>query len=115
MKLLILEDNEDIATLLVETFRGLGHDVTHCENGALGLEQITQSDFDAIVSDVSMPEMDGLTFAITARSNGVRTPIYLYTGNPTLDAEKVKQGLINGVFNKVEVDRLIKAVESEAK
>lgn len=110
MKILLLEDTLAIAENVIDLLTEAGHTVTHCENGARGLEAIEGADFDLIISDVSMPEMDGLTFAVTARREGLQAPIYLYTGNPCLDQNKVSEAQVSGVFGKCELNRLMGAV-----
>lgn len=68
-KILVVEDDVINRDLLQAVLAGEG-DVTAAANGREGLDAVGSNDFSAIVSDISMPEMDGITFyekAIEAR------------------------------------------------
>jgi len=110
MKLLIVEDNQDIAEGLTGLLEQHDHTVSHVVNGALALEELSRSDFDAIISDVNMPTMDGLTFSVLARENGLQAPIILFTGESDLDPKMLQDGRISAVFGKMDITPLIKAI-----
>lgn len=112
MKILLLEDTIEIAEILKKLLTDHGHTVCHVENGAAGLESITQDDFDVVISDLNMPKMDGLTFAVTARKEGLKAPIMLFTGEPYVDPLKVQEGGITAVFDKFSGHDLVKAVNA---
>jgi DNA-binding response OmpR family regulator len=59
MKILCVEDDVDIATLLDNVLSGNGHSVTTCHNGADGLSLIEKNDFNLILLDLEMPELSG--------------------------------------------------------
>ena len=59
--ILIVEDNKELNALISDHFSG-NYNVLSAENGLQGLEIIKDNDIDLIISDVMMPEMDGLTF-----------------------------------------------------
>ncbi|VBB48375.1 Integral membrane sensor hybrid histidine kinase [uncultured Paludibacter sp.] len=69
LTILIIEDNTDLRNLMMEFFSN-EYNVLTAENGAKGLEVLTENqDLDLIISDVMMPEMDGLTFCKTIKNN----------------------------------------------
>lgn len=61
-KILVLEDDQLIRELLKELLSFRGYIVTAAVNGVEGLKEAQQSTPDLIISDVSMPEMNGLDF-----------------------------------------------------
>lgn len=79
MRLLLVEDDHKAADLLVDRLRGDGDDVAHAENGEIGLAQAKQSEFDVLIVDRMMPEMDGLTMVHQLRQQGADTPVLFLT------------------------------------
>lgn len=72
-KLLIVEDDESVRTLAARALERDGHSVTIAADGAQGLTLIRQQrgSYDLVVSDIRMPEMDGIEMA-TRRQNSFR-------------------------------------------
>jgi two-component system chemotaxis response regulator CheY len=68
-RVLVVEDDDASRAVLVEAL-GVEFEVTEAVNGAQGLKAATERTFDALVTDVRMPEMDGITMA--ERIAGVR-------------------------------------------
>src|SRR4051794_27032350 len=58
-RILVVDDDTDIRTLIAELLRRAGHDVIEAENGRVGLRALHASPPDLVVLDVSMPELDG--------------------------------------------------------
>jgi CheY-like chemotaxis protein len=65
LEILLADDNPEVRAMLAETLRSLGHRVTAAADGAeaLALWQAHEGRFDVVVSDFSMPRMDGLQLA----------------------------------------------------
>ncbi|PBB19352.1 response regulator [Mesorhizobium sp. WSM4313] len=81
-KLLIVEDDESVRTLAARALERDGHNVTIATDGAQGLEMIRQArgGFDLVVSDIRMPEMDGIEMAASAAREFPTMRIMLMTG-----------------------------------
>jgi CheY-like chemotaxis protein len=58
-RILVVDDNADIAGMLSDLLSFAGHDTQVAANGAQALECVEAHDFDLIISDVMMPELDG--------------------------------------------------------
>ncbi|MDP4662441.1 MAG: response regulator [Salibacteraceae bacterium] len=58
-KILLIEDNLDVRENTAEILELAGFDVSTAENGKRGVEQATSKDFDLIICDIMMPELDG--------------------------------------------------------
>ncbi len=59
-RLLVIDDEADIADLIRTMLEAAGYDVAVAESGAVALELLAEGRFDAIVSDLRMPDMDGV-------------------------------------------------------
>src|SRR3954454_8959469 len=58
-KVLVIDDEPSIATLVAEIIEGYGHQICTAFNGLQGLDYIKQNRFDLIVSDIMMPHLTG--------------------------------------------------------
>jgi two-component system, cell cycle response regulator CpdR len=81
-KLLIVEDDESVRTLAARALERDGHTVTVATDGAQGLGLIRQfgGGYDLVVSDIRMPEMDGIEMATAAAREFPVIRIMLMTG-----------------------------------
>ena len=62
-RILLAEDDEDLRRFLVKALEKAGHDVTAFGEGASAYEEIKQANFDLLLTDIVMPEMDGIELA----------------------------------------------------
>lgn len=60
-KILVIDDDSILRTLLHKLLSFSGYEVDLAENGMHGLQRLKDKKYDLIISDVNMPEMDGLT------------------------------------------------------
>jgi DNA-binding NtrC family response regulator len=61
-RVLVMDDEEDLRKVLVRALESAGHQAYQAENGADGLRQLKAHPVDLVVTDLVMPEMDGLEF-----------------------------------------------------
>ena len=78
MRILVIEDNTDIAANLGDYLEDRGHTVDFAADGVTGLHLAVVHDFDAVVLDLSLPGMDGLEVCRRLRAGG-DVPILLLT------------------------------------
>ncbi len=79
MQILVVEDEPRMAGLLERTLREEGHQVVVASDGQAGFEMARDSQFDAIVLDVMLPGLDGVSVARKLRENRNSTPVLLLT------------------------------------
>lgn len=79
MKLLIAEDNERLLATLVKVLEREGYTVDGVTDGAQALDYLRASDYDGVLLDIMMPELDGLEVLKTARAEGFNCPIMLFS------------------------------------
>ena len=110
MKILLLEDDVDLGPMHQELLEADGHTVSLATNGVDGLKQAINSEFDIIITDNRMPEMDGREFTSLAKRMGVQAPIYACTSDDG-DSEVREQFYQAGakkIYGKWQIKQLIK-------
>jgi signal transduction histidine kinase len=81
LRILLAEDNRVNQLLVLRLLEGRGHEVTVAGDGRKAVDEAAQGNFDLILMDVQMPEMDGLEAARILRERGVRAPIIAMTAH----------------------------------
>ncbi len=94
MKVLVVEDSSRLRTYIAEGLRQSGFAVDVAEDGEEGLWAAESSTYDAIVLDIVLPRLDGLTMLNRLRAAGNRTHVLLLTARDTVP-DRVK-GLATG-------------------
>ena len=89
MRLLVVEDDADIAGFLCRGLREAGHTVDHAADGRNGLFLATGEAYDAIVLDRLLPQMDGLSMLAALRASGATVPVLILSALGQVD-ERVK-------------------------
>ena len=86
MRVLIIEDNPDIAANLGDYLEDHGHTLDFAGDGVTGLHLAVVNDFDSIVLDLALPGMDGLEVCRKLRSEaGKDTPVLMLTARDRLE------------------------------
>lgn len=78
--ILVVDDDKTIRELLSSALTSEGHTCHTAVNGVEALEKCDTTQFDAVISDVSMPEMDGLLLTAHLTSRYPDLPVILMTG-----------------------------------
>lgn len=94
MRLLLVEDSPRLQRTVGSALRQSGYAVDVAGDGEEGLWHAEGADYDAIVLDIMLPKMDGLTVLQRLRSGSRHTPVLLLTARDTVD-DRVK-GLNGG-------------------
>lgn len=79
MRLLIVEDDAALARGLVQAFRGDGLAVDHVNSGQDALQVVKMEPYSAIILDLGLPDLDGLSVLKRMRAAHVTTPILILT------------------------------------
>ncbi len=108
MRVLLVEDNEVNRQIAVELLESEGVTVDVAENGSVGVDMISRRPYDAVLMDLQMPVMDGLTATETIRRNPqfATLPIIAMTASAmTMESERCLEVGMN--------DHLSKPIEPE--
>jgi|HigsolmetaAR202D_1030399.scaffolds.fasta_scaffold00497_26 DNA-binding response OmpR family regulator len=86
MRLLLIEDHHDIAANIAEFFEARGTQVDHEVDGETGLRRALAESYDAIVLDLMLPGLDGLTLCRQLRQAGrTRVPVLMLTAKDLIE------------------------------
>ena len=86
MRILVVEDDKDVAGFVVKGLREAGHVVEHADNGRDGLFMAASENFDAIVLDRMLPGgIDGLRLLETLRAQNNNTPVLFLSALAQVD------------------------------
>ncbi|HXV07274.1 MAG TPA: response regulator transcription factor [Burkholderiales bacterium] len=86
MRILLIEDDTDIAANLYDYLESKGHDVDAAADGITGLHLAVTHDFDAVVLDLALPGLGGLQVCRKLREEAKRdTPLLMLTARDTLE------------------------------
>lgn len=85
MRLLIVEDDLDLARILKKHFKSAGYGVDESQDGEDALQLLTSKiNYDAVILDIMLPSLDGLEVLRRARKEGCRAPVILLTARGTI-------------------------------
>jgi len=91
---LVVEDDDDSRNLVSRFLTNAGYMVTLAEDGAAALLDIGRKDFDLIISDVNMPNLDGFSLMGIIKQKGIKTPVIFLTS--LSDSKNEIEGLKKG-------------------
>lgn len=80
MKVLLVEDDPAVSRLFADVLRHHRYTVDLAYDGGMGWALATQGSYDAILLDILMPGLDGLSFCRRLRQQGDKTPLLMITG-----------------------------------
>ncbi len=89
MRILVVEDEPDMNRLILKTLKKEGYSADGCFNGEDALAYLPGAEYDAILLDVMMPELDGFGLLQKIRKQGLDVPVLLLTARDTV-ADRVK-------------------------
>ena len=85
MKILIAEDTTDLNRVVTVMLQRFGYDVDSVFDGEAALECVDRNGYDAVILDIMMPKMDGLTVLSNMRSRNITVPVLLLTAKAEVD------------------------------
>ena len=99
-KILVVDDDRETRISLFEALNRHGYQVSVAENGRMALEMLSRSPADLVITDVKMPEMDGLELFSRIRSMDPAVPVVLITGFASVDTavEAMKKGAFDYIL-----------------
>ena len=115
-RVLIVDDDVAIRNAVRRLLVRAEFNVTTANSALEALELLKTQRFDAIVTDIMMPGMDGLEFLRLLRRSDRELPVIILTGHPTLESAvmAVKEGGFRYVMKPFEADELSSAVREAA-
>ena len=120
--ILIIDDDANTLASLSRAFRLAGHEATVCDNSNRALELVKAQAFDLILSDVVMPNKDGLAFleeyrALITSGTAVAAPVVMMSGQAHIEmaVRATKLGAVDFLEKPISTDKLLLAAENAVK
>ena len=85
-RILVIDDEDELRSMLRQMLEHAGHEVAEAVNGAVGIEIYERDAPDLIITDIIMPEQEGVETIIALRRADSALPIIAISGGGRLDA-----------------------------
>ena len=85
MRILVVEDDSKIASFVVNGLKQSGYAVDHCADGEEGLGKAQVIAYDAIIADIMLPKLDGLSLVQQLRASGNRAAVLMFSARASVD------------------------------
>lgn len=107
--LLVVDDEKSIRETLKEILEFEKYNVDLAENGKRGLLMLKKNEYDAVLCDIKMPEMDGLEFLDQVSKEFPDLPVIMITGHGTIETaiEATKKGAYDFITKPPDLNRLL--------
>ncbi len=114
-RILVIDDEAELRIMLRQMLEHAGHEVSEADNGAVGIEIYQRDTPDLIITDIIMPEKEGVETIIELRRADPALPIIAISGGGRLDATDFlsmakKLGARHTLTKPFRRDQLLKAV-----
>ena len=113
-RILVIDDHDSIRGLLRTVLEGAGHEVLEAANGRQGLELYRAQSADLIITDLAMPEMNGLNLIMELTRSFLDVKVIAMSGTPDSEGPLRVAKLLGArqTFHKpFDVEKLLEAVE----
>jgi len=109
LKILVIDDERSIRNTLKDILGFEGYQVELAENGRNGIDMVQSNDFDIILCDIKMPEVDGLEVLEQIMKNKPESTVVMISGHGTIDTavEAIKKGAFDFIEKPLDLNRLL--------
>jgi two-component system response regulator HydG len=116
LKVLVIDDEPSHAEVVAESLERVGYECVVATSGATGAKKIEQDEFDVIVTDLKMADLDGLAILRKAREELPEAVVILITGHGDVKTavEAMKEGAANYLSKPVDLVELRAIVDKAA-
>ncbi|WP_250501334.1 response regulator [Caballeronia sp. GAWG1-5s-s] len=109
-RILVIEDDEDVRTMIVDCLEALGYQVTQAPDGPSGLARLDADKPDVMMVDYAMPGMNGIQVLATARESRPDLPVILATGYADVDVTTITDRRFTALRKPFQLEDLARAV-----
>ena len=112
-RILIVDDEKDMLNACRKILDALGHYSVLADNGKLAIELLAQDEFDLILCDLFLPEVDGMDVLKKSNELAPRTPVIIFTAYGTIDraVAAMKFGAFDFIEKPFEIEHLKVLIE----
>ena len=113
--ILVVDDELLIRDLLYDFFTGQGWNISIAESGEKALEILRANKIDLVLTDIKMPEMDGLTLTSRVKETHPDLPVVVMTGYPSVDTAvtALRHKVEDYIIKPFNINKLYKLIESK--
>jgi DNA-binding NtrC family response regulator len=107
-RILVVDDEPKLGRLIVEMLEGAGHEVTRAAGGREALQRVPSGDFDVVLTDLRMPDVDGMMVLRETRRLSPHTDVVIMTAYATAQnaVEAMKEGAVDYLVKPFAMDEL---------
>jgi len=107
-RILVVDDDRQLADTLTEFLTKLGYQAATAYGGREGLDKFEQGDFQLVITDLMMPEMDGMELLSAVRRINNRTMVIMVTGYGTIVSAvgAIKKGAYDYISKPFKMEEL---------
>ena len=116
LKVMLVDDEEDLVSALAERLRLRGFQVETATTGSDALTHVSAGDFSVVILDVKMPGIGGVELMVEIMRRQPDLPVIMFTGHGSVaDARKgMEQGAFDYVMKPIDIDDLIQKIGNAA-
>lgn len=113
-KILVVDDERPIRSVLREILENEEYQVDDAENGKIGFELASKNNYDVILCDIKMPEMDGVEVLEKLQQKGIETPVIMISGHGTIDTavECLQKGAYDFIQKPLDLNRTLVSIRN---
>jgi len=108
-RILVVDDDANLLDLLVDTLTTIGYKVIGAPGGVEALENLRNDKFDLMITDIKMPDVDGLQLLKKVRRHYSKMPVLFVTGvaTPNIIGQAAPDGFLAKPFRITQIENLI--------
>lgn len=116
-KILVVDDNPDVLKLIADILESNDYEVKTVSNGASAIKELESNDYDMVLTDLMMPDVNGMQVLENAISKTPKTMCIILTGHGTIKSsvEAIKKGAFDYITKPVSPTELLIYVEKALK
>ncbi|HVR61660.1 MAG TPA: EAL domain-containing protein [Polyangia bacterium] len=112
-RILLVDDEEALARVLARALTTAGFDVSTARDGRDALEVFEREEFDLVISDITMPRMNGIDLLRALRERDIDIPVVLITASPLIESamDAVEYGATRYLSKPIDPRTLVSTAE----
>jgi len=116
-KILVIDDNPDILNLIVDILKSNDYEVTAAPGGEAGIRELESYDYDLVLTDLIMPDIDGIDVLDHLIAKSTKTMCIILTGHGSIKSsvEAIKKGAFDYITKPVSTSDILLSVEKALK
>ncbi len=112
--ILVIDDERSIRNTLADILTMEGYEVTTAEDGAKGVAAFSEGNYDAVLTDIKMPAMDGMEVLAKLSEAKPECPVIMISGHGDIDTavESIKRGAYDFIQKPLDLNRLLITIKN---